>query len=1056
MEGLIHWFSRNHVAGNFLMLIVLVMGFTQWFKLKKEIFPETGVDIISIQVPYPNAAPEEVATGVCLPIEEAIQDVDGIKRVTSRASESIGSVNVEVENGFSLRNVMDDLKTRVDAITNLAENAEEPTIQELILKAQVLSVAVTADTDEKTLREMAERVRDELLSSDDITQVALAGTRNYEISIEVSEQTLREYGLTFEQVANAVRASSLDLPSGSVRTAGGEILFRTAQKRYTAKEFANITVVTREDGSKVQLDEIASIIDGFEDVYVTTRLDEKSAILVNVFRVGDEDTRAVADASKEVIDRAVSFLPAGVNLEVWNDTSVYLRGRMELLARNGLVGLILVFLVLALFLQPSLAALVSIGIPVSFAGAIMMMPWLGVSINMISLFGFILVLGIVVDDAIVVGENVFRRMRNGEDPKVAAPKGTHEVGVIVIFGILTTAVAFTPMLGLSGVSGKIWPNIPLIVIPTLLFSLFQSKLILPAHLALLPKMKQNDSPSGLTRFRQLFSLGLERFIDKTYRPVLRVALGNRYVVLVAFVALLGICGAFVKHGWIKFRFFPEVEAELISAKLIMAKGVPSEDTAAAIKRIEAAAQKLGENYSDSEGKSIVRHMLASVGTQPFQVGFDAVGGAPSGDHLGEVTLELSAAKLRSITAVEITAEWRELVGGIAGATELSFRTDSGSGGNAIDLEIAGRDIVKLEEVSAKIQDQLAKYGWVTDITDNNRAGKRQLKLESLTPQAEALGLRLADVARQVRQGFYGDEVQRLQRGRHEVKVMVRYPEDERRSLENLDQMKIRLPDGSEVTFAEVAVASYGRGYSSVERAEGKRAIKISADIDERDPKASAKLAAEELEAIHFPKLAQEYPGVSFSFLGEQQDQRDSLTEIRNKFIIALIIMYVLMAIPLGSYIQPLIVMSVIPFGLVGAVAGHVLMGTDLSIMSMCGIVALAGVVVNDSLVLVDYVNRQIRSGKGVVEAAWEAGAARFRPILLTSLTTFAGLTPMLLETDLQAKFLIPMAISLSFGILFATLITLILVPCIYIMLEDVKRLFTGKRSVRSMKASQGN
>jgi multidrug efflux pump subunit AcrB len=1027
MESLIHWFSRNHVAGNFLMLVVLVMGVTQWFKLKKEIFPETGVDIISIQVPYPNAAPEEVATGICLPIEEAIQDVDGIKRVTSRASESVGSVNIEVENGFSLRNVMDDVKTRVDAITNLAENAEEPTIQELLLKTQVLSVAVTADTDERTLRVLAERVRDELIASDSITQVSLAGTRNYEISIEVSEQTLREYGLTFEQVANAVRASSLDLPSGSVKTSGGEILFRTAQKRYTAAEFASITVITREDGSKVQLDEIASIVDAFEDVYVETRLDERSAILVNVFRVGDEDTRAVADASKEVIEQAKSFLPAGVTLEIWNDTSVYLRGRMELLARNGAVGLLLVFIVLALFLKPSLAALVSIGIPVSFAGAIMLMPWLGVSINMISLFGFILVLGIVVDDAIVVGENVFRRI-----------------------GILTTAVAFTPMLGLSGVSGKIWPNIPLIVIPTLLFSLFQSKLILPAHLALLPKMRSNNSPSGFTRFQRFFSHGLETFVEKVYRPVLKVALHNRYLVLVTFVALLGVCGAFVKHGWITFRFFPDVEAELISAKLTMATGVPAEDTARAVKQIEKAAQVLGERYTDSEGKSIIRHMLASVGSQPFQVGFDGVGGAPAGDHLGEVTVELSAAKLRSITAVEITAEWRDLVGGIAGATELSFRTDSGSGGNAIDLEIAGRDVKKLEEVSQKIQDQLAKYGWVTDITDNNRDGKRQLKLESLTPQAEALGLRLADVARQVRQGFYGEEVQRLQRGRHEVKVMVRYPEDERRSLENLDQMKIRLPDGSEVSFAEVAVASYGRGYSSVERAEGKRAIKISADIDDRDPKASAKLVAEELERVHFPKLARDYPSVTFSFLGEQQDQRESLTEITNKFVIALIIMYVLMAIPLGSYIQPLIVMSVIPFGLVGAVAGHVLMGTDLSIMSMCGIVALAGVVVNDSLVLVDYVNRQIRADKGVIEAAWEAGAARFRPILLTSLTTFAGLTPMLLETDLQAKFLIPMAISLSFGILFATLITLILVPCIYIMLEDVKRLFIGKHRVRSM------
>ncbi len=1044
MEGLIHWFSRNHVAGNFLMLIVLVMGGVQWFKLKKEIFPETGVDIISVTVPYPNAAPEEVASGICLPIEEAIQDVDGLDRVTSRASEGMGSVTAEVANGFELRDVMDDIKTRVDAITNLAENAEEPIIQELLLKSQVLSVAVTADTDEKTLRELAERVRDELLDSEAITQVTLAGVRAFEISIEVSEQTLREYGLTFAQVANAVRASSIDLPGGSVRTDAGEILFRTAQKRYTAEEFRDITVITREDGSVVSLQEVATIVDGFEDVYVSSNLDGKATMLVNVFRVGNEDTREVANAARAVIDRAPTILPSGVQLEIWNDTSVYLEGRMRLLGKNGAVGLLLVFCVLALFLRPSLAALVSIGIPVSFAGAIMLMPWMGISVNMISLFGFILVLGIVVDDAIVVGENVFKRMRKGEDPRIAAPKGTHEVGVIVIFGILTTAVAFTPMLGLSGVSGKIWPNIPLVVIPTLMFSLLQSKLILPAHLSLLPRLDPDRPVSRLTRLRHVFSHGLEEFVEHVYRPALRVALHHRYLVLVSFVALLGLCGVFVSGGWIKFQFFPEVEAEIVSAKITMARGVPPEATATAVRRLEEAANALNARYASDTGDQVIRHTLATVGSQPFQTGFDAVGGPPSGDHLGEVTLELTAAKERAIKASDFTAEWRESVGGIPGAVELVFKTESGAGGNAIDLELAGRDVDDLEAVTAKVKEQLARYGWVTDITDNNRAGKRQVKLEALTPQAEALGLRLADVAQQIRQGFYGEEVQRLQRGRHEVKVMVRYPEDERRSLENLDQMKIRLPDGSEVPFSQVAVASYGRGYSTIERAEGKRAIKVSADIDKRDPKASAKLVAEELENVHLPRFIRDHPTVRFSFLGEQKDQRESVSEIGNKFLIALLIMYILMAIPLGSYIQPLIVMCVIPFGLVGAVGGHILMRTELSIMSMCGIVALAGVVVNDSLVLVDYVNRELRNGHSVVKAAWEAGAARFRPILLTSLTTFAGLTPMLLETDLQAKFLIPMAISLSFGILFATIITLIFVPCVYLILEDFRSLLTGK------------
>lgn len=1057
MEGLIHWFSRNHVAGNFLMLIVLIMGATQWTKLKKEIFPETGVDIVSIQVPYPNAAPEEVASGVCAPIEEAIQDVEGIDRITSVASESMGVINAEVDSGFELRDVMDDIKTRVGAVTNLAEDAEEPTIQELLLKAQVLSVAVIAETDEGRLREFAERVRDELLAQDAITQVSLAGVRPYEISIEVPENTLREYGLTLQSVADAVRASSLDLPSGSVRTDAGEILFRTARKRYTAEEFRDITVVTGEDGRRVLLDEIANIVDGFEDGFVQSRINGRAAILVNVFRVGEEDTQEVAAAAKAVLERAPTFLPVGVELSMWNDTSVYLDARMWLLIKNGAVGLLLVFFVLALFLRPSLAALVSLGIPVSFAGAIMLMPWLGVSINMISLFAFILVLGIVVDDAIVVGENVFRRMRRGEEPKIAAPRGTHEVGVIVIFGVLTTAVAFTPMLGLSGVSGKIWPNVPLVVIPTLLFSLVQSKLILPAHLSLLPNLDPDRKVSWLTRLRQHFSHGLERFVEKRYRPVLRVALHNRYVVLALFIGVFTILVSFVGSGWIRFQFFPEVEAELISAKLNMAKGVPAESTAQAVRRLEEAAIALGEKHQDKEGNPIVRTTLASVGSQPFQVGFDAVGGPPVGDHLGEVTVELSPAKLRNQDqlALDLTAEWREMVGGIPGAVALNFRTESQAGGNAIDLEIWGRDIENLEAFSAGVQEQLGRYGWVTDISDNNRQGKRQLMLESLTPQAEALGLRLADVARQVRQGFYGEEAQRLQRGRHEVKVMVRYPAEERRSLSNLERMKIRLPDGHEVPFEQVAVASYGRGYATVERADGNRAIKISADIDESNPKASANKVVQELEAIHLPRLAREFPGVSYGFLGEQKDQRESVQQISQNFLIALLVMYVLMAIPLRSYIQPLIVMSVIPFGLVGAVLGHILMGKDLSIMSMCGIVALAGVVVNDSLVLVDYVNRELAKGQGLVEAVWEAGAARFRPIVLTSLTTFAGLTPMLTETDLQAQFLIPMAISLSFGILFATVITLILVPSVYLVLEDVKRLFSGSPVVGRLRCNAG-
>ncbi|MBL9154342.1 MAG: efflux RND transporter permease subunit [Verrucomicrobiales bacterium] len=1084
MEKAIYWFTRNHVAGNFLMVIIMALGVKTWFGLKKEIFPETSIDTIAVRVPYPNATPEEVEKGVVVPIEESIQDLSGIDRIRSTSAQGMGVVLVEVASGSDVRAVMDDVKTRVDAIQNLAEDAETPTLEELVLKSQVMSVAVSADTDEKTLRRIAETVRDGLLAwgggATKISQAQLAGVRNYEISIEVSEQTLRKYGLTFDEVAAAVRRSSLDLPGGSVRTQGGELLIRTESRRYTAPEFAPITVVTRADGSVVTLGEIAMIRDEFEETDLESRFDGRRAMLINVFRVGDEDTLKVASTVKQfVAEAAPRMVPEGVSLEIWKDDSVLLDGRMKLLGKNALFGLLLVTGVLALFLRPSLAVLVAIGIPVSFAGAVWTMPFLDVSINMISLFAFILVLGIVVDDAIVIGENVYSRIRRGEDPHHAAPAGTHEVGVVVIFGVLTTMVAFTPMLGLSGVSGKIWPNIPWIVIPTLAFSLLQSKFVLPSHLALLRPYDPHQRPGPILRFQRLFSRGLERFIETTYRPALNWALDYRYVVICGFVAVLAAVMTAVSSGWVKFQFFPEVEADAVTAKLTLPKGVPFEETQRGVAQLERAAFELNDHFQDRDGNPILRHLLASAGTQPFQVGFDAVAGVPSATNLGEVTIELQPSANRDVSGQEIVSKWRELTGAIPGAVELSFRTEAAGGGNAIDLELSGPNLAELEAATEEVKAALASFDGVIDIADSNLDGKRELKLRIL-PGAEALGLRLEDVARQVRQGFYGDEIQRLQRGRNEVKVFVRYPRDERRSLADLANMKIRTPAGAELPFGEVAVAEFGRSYSTIERANRQRTIRITADVDKAKGTNANEVvaaltrtgAAEESTRSQWVKnirqtlglpveeaavdadtapgalamIRERFPSVQYSFEGEQKDQRESVQQIGTKFLIALLLMYVLMAVPLKSYIQPVIVMSVIPFGLVGAVLGHVLMGWlmdpslgTLSIMSMCGIVALAGVVVNDSLVLVDYVNRHRDSAGSVVEAARAAGVRRFRPILLTSLTTFAGLTPMLLETDIQALFLVPMAISLSFGILFATVITLFLVPCVYLILEDGRR-----------------
>ena len=1066
MRNLIKWFSRNNVAANFIMALVLLAGISTWLKLKKEIFPETSTNVVSVSIPYPGATPEEVEKGVCIPIEEALRDLQGIDVMRSTAANSYGVVYVEVSGDSEVRDVLDDMKTRVDAIDNFAENIESPVYEEVLIKNQVLTVAISADANEQTLRGYADRIRNGMLSyvpkkpdnwldkfissfsgEAGVSQVELTGIRPYEISIELSEDAMNAYGVSFDDVATAVRASSIDLPGGAVRTEAGEILIKTESKRYSAEQFEGIAVISRADGTVVPLSSIANVIDGFEDVDLTSRFNGKNAATLQVFRVGNEDTLKVANAAISYLQLIRNDLPDDVSIEIWNDNSKYLKGRLNLLKKNAIWGLILVLIILSLFLRPSLAALVTLGIPVSFTGAIWMMPYTDISINMITLFAFILVLGIVVDDAIVVGENVFKRMRAGECPKLASWRGTHEVGIVVIFGVLTTAAAFTPMLGISGVSGKIWRNIPWIVIPTLLFSLVQSKLILPAHLALLKPIKPNEKQNIILRFQSKVSDGMEIFVDRIYRPTLKLALQGRYIVVTVFVSLFLISVGLIVGERIKWEFFPEVEAEIISTKVKMIEGVAFESTSEAVLKIEEAAKKLDQNYREKYGEPLIKNMLATVGSQPFKTGFSPI--TPTGDNLGEVAIEILPGSDRSVTARELAAEWRVITGSIPAASEVSFQSQSAGSGNAIDLELSGDNMEDLLEATELVKRKLSEIEGIIDISDSNVLGKKQVSLKSLLPEGESTGLRLSDVGKQMRQAFYGEEVQRLQRGRDEVKVMVRYPKKNRLSIDDVETMKIRTKGGNKVPLSSLVELEEGRSKSVIRRTERLRAIRIAADIDRGNPNANANQARRNLENNMLSEFGELYPGIKYEFYGEQKDQAQSMEELQTSSLFALLVVFVLMAIPLGSYIQPGIVMSVIPFGIVGAIIGHILMGANISIMSMCGIVALSGVVVNDSLVLVDYVNRHRIRGKSIVEAAWEAGAARFRPIVLTSLTTFAGLSPMLFETDLQAKFLIPMAISLGFGILFATFITLILVPCVYLLLEDLKSLIFKPEKIRN-------
>lgn len=1062
MKSLIFFWARNKVAANFLMVLFLVGGLFTWLKLRKEIFPDISSNFITVQTPYPNATPEEVEKGVCVPIEEAIQDLDGIERLSSSSVEGMGIVTVEVAAGKDVRKVLNDVKSRVDAIQNFAESVEKPIISDVLLRTQVMSLAITADTDERTLRALAEAVRDDLLAfkgkapahaleklwrnlshalmgEPRITQITLAGVRDHEISIEVSENTLKDYGLTFSQVADAVRATSIDLPGGSVRTSAGEILIRAQNRRYEADEIGEITVLTRPDGSVVKVSDIARVVDGFEEEDLYSRYDGHPAIVLNIFRTGDEDTLRIARLVREFVSEKHAHVPKGVDMEIWNDESVFLEGRIRLLLEDGFQGFVLVYLALALFLRPALAFHVALGIPIAFGGALLALPYGDISINMISLFAFILVLGIVTDDAIVVGERINERIERGEPASLAAPRGTWEVMSVAAFGVFTTIIAFTPMLAVQGVSGNIWRQIPWIVIPVLIASLIETNLILPAHLAHLKPVDPNH-PSRFLRLQQRIARSLDVFVQRIYGPFLDKLLLWRHATVAVFAALLFVTlGLLVSGRLVKFEFFPRVEAELISAKLTLPNGVPIEITEDAVRRIEEAALAIQREVQDEQGRPVIKHLLTTVGSQPYSPGLALEAGR--GVNLGEVTVELQGAEARNrpeLLADAIIADWRQRVGPIPGAVELAFILQTAAGGNAIDLELTGPDIEELAAAANFVKAELAKNEAVIDIADSNLEGKREVKL-IMKNAGEALGLRLETVARQVRQAFYGEEVQRLQRGRDEVRVYVRYPQEERRSLQNLADMRLRVGEGLEIPFSEAVIAEEGRGYATIRRANRFRSINVTADIDRNNPEANANEVVEWMETEILPRMSREHPSVTWGYQGEQKDQRESVSDLLKGFVLAMLGIYMVLALPLRSYVQPIIVMSVIPFGMIGAVAGHIVFGMNFSVLSLVGVIALAGVVINESLVLVEFMNRYRRSGHTVREAVAKGGRDRFTPIFLTSVTSFIGLLPIITETSIQAKFLVPMAVSLAFGGLVNLFNTLLLAPCVYALFDDIRR-----------------
>lgn len=1039
---MINWFARNGVAANLLMFVLVLGGLASMATMKVELFPQFSFDTISVRVPFRGAAPAEVEEQIVKRIEEEIQDLDGIKEMTSTAIEGFGVVTVEVDKGFDVRKLLDDIKTRVDSINTFPPESERPIIQENLIRREVMAISLRGDTDEKTLKRLAEEVREELLATGKISQVDIIGVRDYEIGVEVTEEALRRHGLTFNEVVQAVRATSIDLPGGSIKTDGGEILLRTKGQAYERAQFEDIVLLTRADGSRITLGDVATINDGFTDEPLVMTTDGQPGVDLVVYEVGDQNPLSISAAVKEYVANKQRALPPGITISTWRDTSFYLWGRLNMLIENGLLGLLLVLIVLTIFLRPSLAFWVTLGIPISFLGTFFMMPWIGVSVNLISLFGFILVLGIVVDDAIVVGESVFTEFQRSGPGVESTIRGAHAVAIPVTFAVLTTAVAFTPLLMIPGFQGKFLNAIPMVVIPTLLFSLVESKLILPYHLSLCKVGDhRRQNLNAFQRFQRKISDGLERAVDKYYRPLLARVLHYRYSTIAIFIGIFGLTIALMIGGWVKSVPFPAVPSDYIGVVFKYPDGTPASTTQKGIDRINAALQQvIDESMADGRPNPVDK--VQSV------LGIQAFGGGPGGtqstevqSHQGQVVVELRKSELRTDedSAVLLANRWRTALGEVPGIKEITFNaTAAGGQGEPIDIQLTGHSLEQLRQVANEVKDALRTFDGVFDIRDNLADGQKEIQLK-IKPSAEALGLTQLELGNQVRAAFFGVEAQRVQRGRDDIRVMVRYPREDRESIGNLEQMRIRTADGREVPFSEVAEAEVGLGYAAINRENRQRVVNVFADADKDNIDLEAVKRSLTTEIL--PAIMKKYDGASYTMGGEDEEIREGNQTMLFSGILVMFVMYALLAIPFKSYLQPLIVLCVIPFGLVGAVWGHVLMGHPISQLSNFGIIALAGVVVNDSLVLVDYINQQRKLGVPLLDAVWESGAARFRPILLTSLTTFCGLCPILFEKSLQAQFLIPMAISLSFGILFATFITLLLVPAVYLFLEDFKKAF---------------
>lgn len=1033
---MIRWFARNDIAANFLLFGILLWG--GWSLMEKvplEVQPAMVFKQVDITVPYRGGSPEDIERAVIIPIEGALEGLPGVDFIESRASSGNARVTVRAEEGEDMREMLEEIKTRVSRLTNLPGETEPPqvTIPDSAAWFDVIKLAIVGDMDEADLLRAARRVRDDLIEIRGISQAVVLGASPLEIAIEADPMRLRDYGLAFADLTAAIQRSSLDLPAGQIQTDEGNLMIRSKGQAYTRTDFEDI-VISNSDGSEVRLGNVATVSDGFEEGRKIVRFNGKPALLVEVLRMNNENALEIAESVRRYAQTGPERFPEGISLHVWDDSSVELEGRLGTLVTSMLQGGLLVLIVLGLFLRPMIAFWVVLGIPVAFAGGFIVMPFFGMTANVMSIFGFIIVLGIVVDDGIVTAENVYTKLKEGVAPMDAVTEGAKEVAVPVTFGVLTTIVAFVPLMFFDGFYGSFTKQIPPVVAAVLLFSLLESKLSLPCHLKHVKVHRTRLN--RFERFQKVIADSLERFVDRVYDPALRFATRHRYTTLAVFFAVAMGSVGILSSGRLGFVNMPAIDENRINARIQMPSDTPVHITDERVVQVAAVVDQLRKEFVDpGTGESLIRDMITASGGWVGRPGLDA--------RQGFVTISVLDPGLRSEPGPknsEIAQRWLELVGKLPDVENLRISGDRGGGGGgggdeleSINVEVRGPASEEKTEVVDEIEEILESYPGIASAW-NNAGGNRDELLVRIRPEGEALGLTQRDLANQVRAAFFGQQAQRVQRDRDDIRVMVRMPLAQRQSLSTLDELRIRTPAGGQAPFRTVATAEFSRTRSDITRIDGAQVVSVAAEpLDETvDAVAISRNLAPRLDAI-----LNQHPELSWRYTGYVAEHEETKNRTLIGGVALFLALYALLAIPFRSLYQPFFVMLAVPFGAIGALFGHMIMDITPSYLSVFGILALAGVVVNDSLVMVDFINQRKQAGENLFEAVVQSGTRRFRPILLTSLTTFVGLVPLLFDPSLQAQLLIPMATSLAFGILFATGITLFLIPAAYLATEDL-------------------